>query len=38
VIVEHGQSGSGTASPIARDIMTRALELDPSHSRTLARV
>ena len=30
VIVEHGQSGSAAAAPIARDIMTRVLELDPS--------
>jgi penicillin-binding protein 2 len=29
VIVEHGQSGSKTASPIARDILRKALELDP---------
>ena len=29
VIVEHGESGSKTAAPIAKDIMTRALELDP---------
>jgi penicillin-binding protein 2 len=28
VIVEHGQSGSKTASPIARDILRKALELD----------
>ena len=30
VVVEHGMSGSKTASPIARDIMRRALELDPA--------
>ncbi len=30
VIVEHGQSGSTAAAPIARDIMTKVLELDPS--------
>jgi penicillin-binding protein 2 len=35
VIVEHGQSGSAAAAPIARDIMTRVLELDPS-GRTLS--
>ena len=29
VVVEHGMSGSKTASPIARDIMRKALELDP---------
>jgi penicillin-binding protein 2 len=28
VIVEHGESGSKTAGPIARDIMARALEID----------
>ncbi len=28
VVVEHGQSGSAAAAPIARDIMTRALQLD----------
>jgi penicillin-binding protein 2 len=30
VIVEHGGSGSAAAAPIARDIMARTLELDPS--------
>ena len=30
VIVEHGESGSKTAGPVARDIMARTLELDPS--------
>ena len=30
VVVEHGGSGSATAGPIARDIMAKALELDPS--------
>ena len=29
VIVEHGMSGSKAAAPIARDIMRKALELDP---------
>ena len=29
VIVEHGKSGSGTAAPIARDIMKKLLELQP---------
>lgn len=29
VIVEHGQSGSGAAAPIVRDIMTRVLEIGP---------
>jgi penicillin-binding protein 2 len=35
VIVEHGQSGSAAAAPIARDIMTKVLELDPAR-RTLS--
>ncbi len=30
VVVEHGMSGSKAASPIARDIMRKALELDPA--------
>jgi penicillin-binding protein 2 len=30
VLVEHGGSGSKAAAPIARDIMTKALELDPA--------
>jgi penicillin-binding protein 2 len=29
VIVEHGIGGSKVAGPIARDIMRKALELDP---------
>ena len=29
VVVEHGMSGSKAAAPIARDIMRKALELDP---------
>ena len=33
VVVEHGGSGSSAASPIARDIMAKALELDPSRPR-----
>ena len=33
VVVEHGGSGSTTAAPIARDIMTKVLELDPSRPR-----
>jgi len=33
VVVEHGGSGSETAAPIARDIMAKALELDPSRAR-----
>ena len=33
VIVEHGQSGSAAAAPIARDIMLRVLELDPAGRR-----
>jgi penicillin-binding protein 2 len=30
VVVEHGGSGSQSAAPIARDIMAKALELDPA--------
>jgi penicillin-binding protein 2 len=30
VVVEHGGSGAGVAAPIARDIMEKVLELDPS--------
>lgn len=30
VVVEHGAHGSDTASPIARDIMMKVLEYDPS--------
>ena len=38
VVVEHGQSGAKAAAPIARDIMRRALEIDPAGStRQLAR-
>jgi penicillin-binding protein 2 len=33
VVVEHGGSGSQTAAPIARDIMAKALELDPARTR-----
>jgi penicillin-binding protein 2 len=33
VVVEHGGSGAGTAAPIARDIMAKALELDPLRAR-----
>jgi len=33
VVVEHGGSGSKAAAPIARDIMAKALELDPSRPR-----
>jgi penicillin-binding protein 2 len=33
VVVEHGGSGSAAAAPIARDIMAKALELDPSRPR-----
>ena len=38
VIVEHGQSGSGAAAPIARDIMTRVLELAPGAATVAARL
>jgi penicillin-binding protein 2 len=30
VVVEHGHSGSKAAAPIARDIMTKVLEIDPA--------
>jgi penicillin-binding protein 2 len=33
VVVEHGGSGSQAAAPIARDIMAKALELDPGRPR-----
>jgi penicillin-binding protein 2 len=33
VVVEHGGSGSSAAGPIARDIMAKALELNPSGPR-----
>jgi penicillin-binding protein 2 len=33
VVVEHGGSGAASASPIARDIMAKALELDPTRTR-----
>jgi penicillin-binding protein 2 len=33
VVVEHGGSGSTAAAPLARDIMAKALELDPSRPR-----
>ncbi|MBV1885541.1 MAG: penicillin-binding protein 2 [Parvibaculaceae bacterium] len=36
LIVEHGGSGSGVAAPIARDIMKRVLERDPSKRLTAA--
>lgn len=32
VVVEHGQSGAQAAAPIARDVMRRALEIDPAGS------
>ena len=38
VIVEHGQSGSKAAAPIARDIMTKTLELDPSVYQSMTQV
>ena len=38
VVVEHGGSGSQAAAPIARDIMTKTLELDPSRSRPVLSV
>jgi penicillin-binding protein 2 len=33
VVVEHGGNGSQAAAPIARDIMAKALELDPARAR-----
>ncbi|HET6519169.1 MAG TPA: penicillin-binding transpeptidase domain-containing protein, partial [Geminicoccaceae bacterium] len=33
VVVEHGGSGSQSAAPIARDILERTLQLDPSRPR-----
>jgi penicillin-binding protein 2 len=33
VVVEHGGSGSQAAAPLARDIVARALELDPTRAR-----
>jgi penicillin-binding protein 2 len=33
VVVEHGGSGSQAAAPIARDIIAKALELDPTRTR-----
>ena len=36
VVVEHGGSGSAAAAPIARDLMQKALDLDPSRARLSA--
>ncbi|MFW5679146.1 MAG: penicillin-binding protein 2 [Pseudomonadota bacterium] len=36
VVVEHGGSGSASAAPIARDLMQKTLDLDPSGSRLTA--
>lgn len=33
VVIEHGGSGSKAAAPVARDIMAKALELDPARTR-----
>jgi penicillin-binding protein 2 len=33
VVVEHGGSGSQSAAPIARDLMAKALELDPARAK-----
>ena len=33
VVVEHGGSGAQAAAPLARDIMAKALELDPTRPR-----
>lgn len=34
VVVEHGQGGARVAAPIARDILRKALELDPAGGAT----
>jgi penicillin-binding protein 2 len=36
VVVEHGGSGSKAAAPIARDIMAKALELDPARTPSVS--
>lgn len=36
VVVEHGESGSATAAPIARDILQRALQLAPAGPLTVS--
>ncbi len=36
VVVEHGGSGSRAAAPVARDIMTRTLEINPAGAALLA--
>ncbi|TVQ34532.1 MAG: penicillin-binding protein 2 [Geminicoccaceae bacterium] len=36
VVVEHGGSGSAAAAPIARDLLQKALDLDPSGPRLSA--
>lgn len=33
VVVEHGESGAKTASPMARDIMAKTIEIDPRPAR-----
>jgi penicillin-binding protein 2 len=33
VVVEHGGSGSQAAAPIARDILAKAIEIDPTRAR-----
>ncbi|MDX1539942.1 MAG: penicillin-binding protein 2 [Geminicoccaceae bacterium] len=38
VVVEHGGSGSKAAAPVARDIMAKAIELDPSRPRAIPTV
>jgi penicillin-binding protein 2 len=36
VVVEHGGSGSRAAAPIARDLMQKTIDLDPTGGRTTA--
>jgi penicillin-binding protein 2 len=37
VVVEHGSSGSGTAAPIARDVMKKVLERHPQREIAMRR-
>ena len=38
VVIEHGGSGSQAAAPVARDILAKALELDPARERSVPTV